>query len=116
MIKALLALVMATFSQSQAELLKEVGAVRIIYVSSDDELLENSKSVAEAKRTIDGQKWIVINMDADQSDMDCWFAHELAHHITWLRYGEDVEVHGPEFRKICRQLVPRRKNYFCGGP
>ena len=116
MIKALLSLVMAsTFSENQAALLKEAGTVRVLYVSGDDDLLENKKSVAEAKRTSDGQKWIVINIDADQSDMDCWFLHELAHHIAWSRHGEDVELHGPEFQSICRQLVPRRKNYFCGG-
>lgn len=31
--------------------------------------------------------------------------HESAHLRTWREHGPDVEVHGPEFRKICRRYA-----------
>lgn len=114
MIHALLALVMATFSASQADLIKKVGVVRIQYVQTGDYEMR-ANEVARAVRTNEGLKYILINLDADLSEMDGWYWHEMAHLAAWEIHGEDIETHGPEFRRICRQLVKHRTNYFCKG-
>lgn len=40
------------------------------------------------------------------------FDHEAAHLLTWRIHGHDVEVHGPEFRAICRKYARDPKS--CG--
>jgi len=71
--------------------------------------------VARAVRTNEGKKYILINLDADLSEMDGWYWHEMAHLVAWEIHGENINTHGPEFRAICRQLVKHRTSYFCGG-
>lgn len=112
MIRALLALVM--LSQAQIDLIKQVGVVRVQHVQTGDYNMK-SNEVARAVRTSDGKRYILINLDADLSDMDGWYWHEMAHLAAWEIHGEDIKTHGPEFRRICRQLVRHRQDYFCGG-
>lgn len=115
MIRALLAvLLLSAFTQDQKSSLTEIGVVRVQYVDANHWAMARGET-AKALRTEDGQKWMLINVDGDQTDFDQWYLHEMAHHIAWERYGEDIDVHGPEFRKICRELVTRRANYFCKG-
>lgn len=30
--------------------------------------------------------------------------HELAHYITFITYGESIQIHGPEFRSFCQKM------------
>lgn len=115
MIRVILAaLLLMGFTEGSKVTLDEIGVVRLDYVRSDHWAMRNGET-AKAVRTEDGQKWILINLDADQTDFDQWFLHEMAHHAAWQKHGEDIQTHGPEFRRICRQLVTRRVNYFCNG-
>ncbi|MEO1222324.1 MAG: SprT-like domain-containing protein [Pseudomonadota bacterium] len=115
MIRALLAvLLLAGFTQDQKASLEGVGVVRVQYVDSTHWALA-PKQLAKALRTEDGQKWILINLDGDQDELQGWLMHEYAHLIAWDRYGERIQEHGPEFRRVCRQLVTHRTNYFCKG-
>jgi hypothetical protein len=113
-IKAALALVMATLSTSQIDLIKKVGVVRVQHVQTGDYGMK-ANEVARAVRTNDGKKYILINLNADLAEMDGWYWHEMAHLAAWEVHGEDIETHGPEFRKICRQLVTHRTDYYCKG-
>lgn len=116
MIRALLAvLLLSAFTADQKMTLKDAGVVRLQYVQTGGEYKIRSDEIARAVRSAEGRRYILINLDADQSNFEQWFLHEMAHHIAWNRHGEDIEAHGPEFRKICRQLVTRRQSYFCKG-
>lgn len=114
MIKAALALIMATLSTSQIDLIKQVGVVRVQHVQTGDYDMKPNE-VARAVRTNEGKKYILINLDADLSEMDGWYWHEMAHLAAWEIHGEEIDTHGPEFRKICRQLVTHRTDYYCKG-
>lgn len=107
-----MALAVATFSNAQAELIKQVGVVRVQYVQTGEYGMK-AKEVARAVRTNEGGQYILINLDADLSEMDGWYWHEMAHLVAWKIHGEGIETHGPEFRKICRALVKHRADYFC---
>lgn len=115
MIRALIAvLLLGAFTPDQKASLSEAGVVRLQYVGADHWAIDQGQT-AKALRTSTGERWLLINMDADQADFDQWFLHEMAHHIAWERHGESIDPHGPEFRAICRQLVTRRQGYFCRG-
>lgn len=115
MIRALLAaLLLSAFTQVQIDSIQEVGVVRVQYVQTGDYDMQASE-VARAVRTSDGLRYILINLDADLADMDGWYWHEMAHHVAWERYGENIAPHGPEFRTVCRDLVRQRTAYFCDG-
>lgn len=116
MIRALLAvLLLSAFTADQKVSLKDAGVVRIQYVDSSHWAISPANETAKALRTGDGQQWILVNVDADQTDFDQWWLHEMAHIIVWRIHGESIKPHGPEFRRICRQLVTRRQSYFCNG-
>ena len=116
MIRALLAvLLLCGFTQDQKVSLQDAGVVRVQYVDTSHWAISHANEAAKAIRTADGQKWILINVDADQTDFESWFLHEMAHHIAWVRHGEDIAPHWPEFRRICRQLIKHRTKYFCEG-
>ena len=115
MIQALLALIMvSTFTPSQVDLIKKIGVVRVQYVTTGQYDMRPDE-VARAVRTNEGLQYILINLDTDLTDMDGWYWHEMAHLAAWELHGEGIETHGPEFRRICRQLVKYRQDYFCGG-
>lgn len=103
-----------TLTAEQKVSLEEVGVVRFQYVPSNHWAMAPGQQ-AKALRTSDGTKWILISLDADQDNLEGWLMHEYAHHVAWDRYGPEIREHGPEFRRICRQLVRKRKQYFCGG-
>lgn len=89
-----------------------LSAVRLLIMEPDGELI-TSKETARATLTDAGQRWIVVNQNRMDRDLDQWLLHEMAHHEAWKRYGTDIETHGREFRKVCRELVTRRPAYFC---
>ena len=109
-----------TFGQASAlgdsskEALEAFPNIRVKFVRSGFRGMP-PKATAHALRTSNGQRWILINLDQDLSDMEYWFLHEVAHHIAWDRYGEDIDTHGPEFRAECRKLVKVRQSYYCAG-
>jgi hypothetical protein len=119
MLKVLAAIVMllAGFTQDQKASLEGLGVVQVQYVNGTHWAFPIGKAErpAIALRTANGKKWILINVDADQSDFESWFLHEMAHHVAWQLHGERIAEHGPEFQRICRQLVTHRTNYFCKG-
>jgi|21_taG_2_1085346.scaffolds.fasta_scaffold01490_3 hypothetical protein len=110
----LAALLLCGFTQSDKVSLEEAGVVRVQFVPSTHWGIDRGQT-ARALRTDGGQKWILVNLDADQTDFESWYLHEMAHHIAWERHGEDIAPHGPEFRTICRELVRQRTNHFCKG-
>lgn len=89
-----------------------LSAVRLLIMEPDGELI-TSKETARATLTDEGQRWIVVNQNKMDRDLDQWILHEMAHFEAWKRYGNDIATHGPEFRKVCRELVTRRASYFC---
>lgn len=105
---------MATLSQAQIDIIKQVGVVRVQHVTTGEYGM-TANEVARAVRTNEGHRYILINLDADLSEMDGWYWHEMAHLAAWELHGEDIDTHGPEFRRICRQLVKHRTKYFCEG-
>ena len=115
MIRTLLAfMLLCGFTQAQIDALKEVGVVRVQYVQTGEHKMK-PKEVARAVRTNEGRRYILLNLDADLTDMDGWYWHEMAHHVAWEKHGEKIDPHGPEFRRICRELVKKRTDYFCKG-
>lgn len=115
MIRAILAvLLLCGFTKNQVESIQGVGVVRVQFVQTGDYAM-SAKEVARAVRTSEGHRYILINLDADLSEMDGWFWHEVAHLAAWERHGEKIDPHGPEFRRICRQFVKHRVKYFCEG-
>ena len=116
MILALMQLMAAsTMDPAAKDMLADLGPVRVQYVRRDHWAMTSRHQVAKALRTEDGQKWVLVNLDADLSDLDMWLMHEMAHHVAWHIHGEDIQPHGPEFRSACRALVTRRPDFFCKG-
>jgi len=115
-ILALVQLAAATMMTPEGkDMLADLGMVRVQYVRGDHWAITSRAEIAKALRTADGQKWVLVNLDADQSDLDQWILHEMAHHVAWASHGEDIKTHGPEFRAACRALVMRRPDRFCNG-
>ena len=108
MISALLAAI--TLSAT----LTDIGPVNLQFVAGSHWALKDG-ALAKALRTNTGQKWVLVNVDADQTDLDQWILHEMAHHAAWDEHGEGIAEHGPEFRAACRRMVTRRADYFCKG-
>ena len=59
------------------------------------------------------EQWVVINAEYNQDRFDNILKHELAHFIAWERYGPHIEEHGPEFRKVCRELIKDNPDFYC---
>jgi hypothetical protein len=89
-----------------------LSAVRLLIMEPDGELI-TAQETARATLTDDGQRWVVVNQNRIDRDLDQWLLHEMAHHEAWSRYGPDIQTHGPEFRKVCREFVTRRQSHFC---
>jgi hypothetical protein len=68
---------------------------------------------ALAARDPEGGEWILINQDAVGADLKPQTEHEVAHILAWRKYGENIKPHGPQFLKMCRQVVTERQNEFC---
>ena len=68
---------------------------------------------ALAARDPEGGEWILINQDAVGADLKPQTEHEVAHILAWREYGENIKPHGPQFLKMCRQVVTERQNEFC---
>lgn len=68
---------------------------------------------ALAARDPEGGEWILINQDATGADIVPQTQHEVAHLLAWRKYGEKIKEHGPEFLRMCRQVVQERQNEFC---
>ena len=94
--------------------IEEVGEVRIQFRTSNHWALTQQHR-ARALRDEDGNKFIVFNVAYLGEDFEMWMRHELAHHIAWQRHGEDIQEHGPEFRAVCRELIPNDQDQkkFC---
>lgn len=74
----------------------------------------NGPRSAMAARTPEGEEWILFNKDAPRpEELEGRARHDVAHILTWRDYGEKVKEHGPEFQKMCRQLIKKRANYYC---
>lgn len=115
MIRALIAFLLASgFAADEQADLEAMGAVRVHYVTTPHPHIK-AHETAKAIRTESGQRWILVNMGADQAEMNGWFLHEMAHHLAWYRHGEGIDPHGPEFRNTCRKLVTERADYYCKG-
>jgi len=115
MIKALWVIMALTTLSGEAKVtLESIGPVTVQFVSSDHWLLKDG-STAKAARSGTGEKWILVNVDADMEGIDQIILHEMAHHAAWDRYGEKIKQHGPKFRAICRQLVTVNPAYYCKG-
>jgi len=87
-------------------------SVRLLIMEPDGELI-TARETARATLTDSGQRWIVVNQARMGEDMDQIILHEMAHFEAWKRYGTEIEMHGPEFRKVCREFVTRRTSHFC---
>lgn len=64
---------------------------------------------AAAARYSSGRELIVIGRAA--FDFDPAYArnvalHEFAHLQTWREYGIGVDMHGKEFKRVCRRIAP----------
>jgi hypothetical protein len=68
---------------------------------------------ALAARDPEGGEWILINQDAVGADLKPQTEHEVAHILAWRKYGENIKPHGPQFLKMCRQVVTERQNEYC---
>ena len=68
---------------------------------------------ALAARDPEGGEWILINQDAVGADLKPQTEHEVAHILAWREYGENIKPHGPQFLKMCRQVMTERQNEFC---
>ena len=98
------------------DLLESIGPVRIQFVRNGHwGVFGGVPAKALRTNTDPVQRWVLINMDTDLTDLDMLIMHELAHHVAWNEHGENIRVHGPEFKAACRKLVTRRVNHFCGG-
>ena len=94
------------------ERLEALEPIRVEFEHRDHWALNGA--VMKAHRTDTGQNWIVIDRhQINHPDFEGRFWHEVAHILTWSRFGSGVQEHGPEFRKTCRELVRDRKDYFC---
>lgn len=111
---ALAATLLILSGKLSAQEMTDAGVIRVQYVPADHWGLVGTEQ-AKALRTDTGQKWVLVNAGADQSEMGFWILHEMAHHLAWDRFGEGIETHGPEFRAACRELVKTRQAYFCAG-
>ena len=89
-----------------------LGAVRLLVMEPDGELI-TAQETARATLTDEGQRWIVVNQDKMSADFDQVILHEMAHFEAWKRHGTKIEMHGPEFRSVCREFVTRRASHFC---
>jgi len=89
-----------------------LGAVRLLVMEPDGELI-TAQETARATLTDEGQRWIVVNQDKMNADFDQVILHEMAHFEAWKRHGTKIEMHGPEFRSVCREFVTRRASHFC---
>lgn len=88
------------------------GRIIVEIANSDHWALKNGE-LMRAAMTDTGDRWVVINASYNQERFDGILKHELAHLIAWERYGPDIEEHGPEFRKVCRELITFEPEYFC---
>ena len=70
---------------------------------------------AIAARDPEGGEWILNNTQANvpMMDREPLLQHEVAHLLAWRKYGEGIKEHGPEFAKICQEVVQRRQDEFC---
>ena len=60
------------------------------------------------KKKITLSKWYVeLNTEADVEDT---ILHEIAHALSWIRYGREGKGHGKLWKKICREIgaTPKR--------
>ncbi len=115
MLRALLAIILLSgFTTATQDALHEAGGIQLLFRSGDYKLLKDG-ATAKAARAADGSKWVIISTDADMEDIGPRILHEVAHHLTWDKYGEDVAAHGPEFRRICRELITKNQDYYCKG-
>lgn len=77
----------------------------VVRVSSDHPVVARPGSydhLAAAVLTESGKEFILYNEDATSGDCEDTLRHEVAHIITWRRFGVSVRMHGGEFRKVCR--------------
>ncbi len=89
-------------------------AVELLWVVPDGEVITDGE-IARAVLTESGRQVLVININQADRNMDQVLRHEMAHFEAWRRYGTDIEMHGPEFREVCREFVTRRPSHFCRG-
>lgn len=113
MIKTLGVIMALTLTGEAKVTLEGIGPIRIQFVPASHWALTDGAS-AKALRTEDGHQWILVNVDQDIAELDLVILHEAAHLAAWDRYGEGIDEHGPEFRAICRQIVPRKQKQYCG--
>ena len=114
MLLALLQLFAASLSPDAQAMLEDTGVVRIQFVRADHWSIDRGQT-AKALVANGGAKFIMVNLDAPGEDLDQVIMHEMAHHVAWVRHGHDIAEHGPEFLRVCRELVTRRQAYFCKG-
>lgn len=79
-----------------------------------DGLPKRANVFARAARTRDGGEYVYVNNDLDTNVFSPGaYQHEAGHIITWRDKGIKVKEHGPEFRRVCRDVVTDRPNHFC---
>lgn len=102
---------MFIFSENiQAFVLKNEMAMKAI-------LMKHNYSVLDAPKIVifeDKSKWGYFNSDlnviglsnrliylANDTFVEDTLKHEIAHYLTFLKYGNKVQAHGPEYKGIC---------------
>jgi hypothetical protein len=95
--------------------MEQENGVIVQYVPKTNRFISQGGQVrnALAARDPEGGEWILINQDAVGADLKPQTEHEVAHILAWRRYGEKIKPHGPQFLKMCRQVVTERLNEFC---
>ena len=83
-------------------------------VKPKDPLLRmpGANRVARAVRDDLGQEVIIYDRTYP-SGLEPLLQHEAAHIVAWRRHGEQIDEHGDEFIKICRQLVKDNPLKYC---
>lgn len=91
------------------------GGVTVQFVPKTDKFMSMGGQTrnALAARDPEGGEWVLINQDANGPDLVPQTQHEAAHLLAWRQHGEKIKEHGPEFLRMCRQVVQERQNEFC---
>jgi len=93
----------------------ETNGVYVMMVPKTHKLMKQGgkRRNALAARNAEGEEFILINTDAKGADMEPQTQHEVAHLLAWRLHGEGIKEHGPEWAKICREVVKRRAAEYC---
>lgn len=88
--------------------------VQVWDVSPNDPYLKlpNQQRIAMAVRDDSGQE-VILYDKTFFGNLEPILQHEVAHIVAWRRHGEGIPEHGPEFVKICRQLVKDNPAKYC---